>query len=156
MLTKDVEVMRLIEERRKMPIEERQRLKELSKEIKNASEKKKNEKTIKTLRIHRCPKYPENQNSKEESPHHKDKEQKGECITSRKGIADTFGEFYKRLCEDSGKDNSEHEKRDDKRIPEITSEELQSAISRLKAGKSPDGNAIRAKTSKIATMKREK
>ena len=38
---KDVEILRLIEERRKMPKEERQRLKELSKEIKNASEKKK-------------------------------------------------------------------------------------------------------------------
>ena len=42
------------------------------------------------------------------------------------------------------KDDSEHEMSDDKRIPEITSEELQSAISKLKAGKSPDGNGIRA------------
>ena len=50
----------------------------------------------------------------------------------------------KDLYEDSGQDNSEQEKRDDKRIPEITSEELQSAISKLKAGKSPDGNGIRA------------
>ena len=72
------------------------------------------------------------------------KNKEGECITSRKGIADTFEEFYKRLYEDSGKDNSEHETKDDRRIPEITSEELQRAISNLKAGKSPDGNGIRA------------
>ena len=72
------------------------------------------------------------------------KNEKGECITSRKGIADTFGEFYKRLYEDSGKDDSEHEMRDDKRIPEITTEELHSAISKLKTGKSPDSNGIRA------------
>ena len=31
------------------------------------------------------------------------KNKEGEYITSRKGIADTFGEFYKRLYEDSGK-----------------------------------------------------
>ena len=73
------------------------------------------------------------------------KNEKGECITSRKGIADTFGEFYKRLYEDSEKDNSEHEMSDDGRIPEITAEELQSANSKLKTGKSPDGNGIRAK-----------
>ena len=72
------------------------------------------------------------------------KNKEGECITSRKGIADTYGEFYKRLYEDSGKENSEHETKDDRRIPEITSEELQRAISNLKAGKSPDGNGIRA------------
>ena len=76
------------------------------------------------------------------------KNKKGECITSRKGIADTFGEFYKRLYEDSGKDNSEHETKDDRKIPEITSEELQKAISNLKAGKSPDGNGIRAEDTK--------
>ena len=28
------------------------------------------------------------------------KNDKGECITSRRGIADFFGEFYKRLYED--------------------------------------------------------
>ena len=72
------------------------------------------------------------------------KNEKGECITSRKGIADTSGEFYKRHYEDSEKDNSEHEMRDDKRIPESTSEELQSAISKLKTGKSQDGNGKRA------------
>ena len=75
------------------------------------------------------------------------KNEKGECITSRKGIADAFGELYKRLYEDSEKDDSEHEMSDDKRIPEITTEELQSAISELKTGKSPDSNGIRGKSS---------
>ena len=42
---KDAEILRLIEERRSMPKEEKQRLKDLSKNIKKVSEKKKNEKT---------------------------------------------------------------------------------------------------------------
>ena len=79
-----------------------------------------------------------------ESKQQRRENEKGECITSRKGIADTSGEFYKRHYEDSEKDNSEHEMRDDKRIPESTSEELQSAISKLKTGKSQDGNGKRA------------
>ena len=40
---------------------------------------------------------------------------------------------------------------DDKRMPEITSEELQSAISKLKPGKTPDGNGIRAEDIKDET-----
>ena len=70
------------------------------------------------------------------------KNDKGECITSRKGINDAFGEFYKRLYEDKERDDFEHETSDDRRIPEITTEELQSAISKLKKGKSPDSNGI--------------
>ena len=69
---------------------------------------------------------------------------RGECITSRKRIADVFGEFYKRLYEDNERDDFEHEMSDDRRIPEITTEELQNAISKLKKGKSPDSNGIRA------------
>ena len=72
------------------------------------------------------------------------KNDKGECITSRKGIADVFGEFYKRLYEDNEKDDFEHEMNDDRRIPEITTEELQNGITKLKKGKSPDSNGIRA------------
>ena len=88
------------------------------------------------------------------------KNDKGECITSRKGIADAFGEFYKRLYEDNEKDDSEHEVNDDDnysntdvhnndteemtRIPEITTEELQTAVNKLEKGKSPDSNGIRA------------
>ena len=72
------------------------------------------------------------------------KNDKGEYITSRKGIADVSGEFYKRLYEDKERDDFEHEMSDDRRIPEITTEELQNAICKLKKGKSPDSNGIRA------------
>ena len=47
------------------------------------------------------------------------KNEKGECITSRKGIADVFGEFYNNTDETT-------------RIPEITTEELQTALNKLK------------------------
>ena len=83
------------------------------------------------------------------------KNKKGECITSRKGIADVFGEFYKRLYEDKEKDESEDDNysstdvpnnntEETAGIPEITTEELQTAISKLQKGKSPDSNGIRA------------
>ena len=78
---KDAEILRLIEERRSMPKEEKQRLKDLSKNLKKCiGEKKKNEKTARRWknpwRVQRCPKYSENQNSKEESFHHINKERK--------------------------------------------------------------------------------
>ena len=86
--------------------------------------------------------------------------EKGDCITSRKGNADVFGEFNKRLYEDKEKDESEHELGEDENysstdvhnnnteetagIPEITTEELHTAINKLKKGKSPDSKGIRA------------
>ena len=54
------------------------------------------------------------------------------------------------------RDDFEHEMSDDRRIPEITTEELQNAISKLKKkGKSPDSNGIRAVDIK-ACERREK
>ena len=74
--------------------------------------------------------------------------EKGEVITSRKGIANVFGEFCKKRHDDEKYDGTEleHEEnetensideqgndtREMKGIPEVTSEELQTAITRLK------------------------
>ena len=76
------------------------------------------------------------------------KNEKGERITSRKGIADVFGEFYKKILDENEQDESEQELGEDEnksstdvhynntdettRIPEITTEELQTAINKLK------------------------
>ena len=88
------------------------------------------------------------------------KNEKGEIITSRKGIANVFGEFCKKYTTTTEQDESEQEigENEDEsstdvhnnntskmmRIPEITTDELQTAINRLKKGKSVDSNGIRA------------
>ena len=152
-LDKDAEILRLIEERRSMSKEEKQRLKDLSKNIKKCIREKKRMKRQQDIQrileeFKGVRNIPRIKTAKKRVLITKIKNQKGECITSRKGIADAFGEFYKRLYEDSERDDSEHEMSDDKRIPEITTEELQSAISKLKTGKSPDSNGIRAEDTK--------
>ena len=146
-LDKDAEILRLIEERRSMPKEEKQLLKDLNKNIKTCiREKMKRQQDIERIleEFKGDRNIPKIKTAKKRVLITKIKNENGDCITSRKGIADTFGEFYKRLYEDSGKDDSKHEMSDDKRIPEITTEELHSAISKLKTGKSPDSNGIRA------------
>ena len=83
----------------------------------------------------------------------KSKNERGEIITSREGIANVFGEFYKKLYDDSEQDEYGNESNTDvhiddteemTRIPEITSEELQYAIRKLRKGESPDSDGIRA------------
>ena len=101
---KDAEIMRLIEERRKMPKEEKHRLKELSKKIKNCIREKERvkrhhdiERILEEFKGVRT--IPRIKTAKKRVLITKIKNKKGECITSRKGIADTFGEFCKRLYE---------------------------------------------------------
>ena len=81
------------------------------------------------------------------------KNERGEIITSRKGFANVFGGFYKKFYDDNEQDEKGNESNSDvhisdteemTRIPEITSEELQDAIRKLKKGKSPDSDGIRA------------
>ena len=124
-LDKDVEILRLIEERRSTPKEEKQRLKDLNKRIKNASEKKKGWRDSKTSKeslksFKGVRNIPGIKTAKKTVLITKIKNDKGECITSRKGIADVFGEIsLQRLYEDNERDDFEHEISEDRRIPEI-------------------------------------
>ena len=86
--------------------------------------------------------------------------EKGEIITSRKGVANVFGEFPKKIYDDNEQEETEQEIGDNEnessidvcdnntnemmRIPEVTTEELRTAMNKLKKGKSPDSNGIRA------------
>ena len=84
------------------------------------------------------------------------KNEKGDVITSRKGITNVFGEFYSMLYDEdqhdetemvSDKNETEHVEKESIEIPEITTDELQDAIKKLKKlkkGKAADSNGIRA------------
>ena len=83
-----------------MPKEEKRRLKDRSKKEKNVSEKKRMKRQQDIERILEEFKgvrnFPRIKTAKKRVLITKIKNEKGECITSRKGIADTFGEFNKK------------------------------------------------------------
>ena len=92
--------------------------------------------------------------------------ERGEIMTSRKGIANVFGEFYKKTLLHNEQDECGNESNIDvhvsdteetTRIPEITSEELQDAIRKLRK-KVDHQTAIgfEQKTSKFVTKRRKK
>ena len=103
----DVEIRRLIEERRNTPKEENQRLKEVSKCIKNAPDKKMKRQQDIQRKI-------EDFWGVKNIPGIKSAKKrvlvtKGEIITSRRGIANVFGKFYKHFYEDKEKIGTEQE-----------------------------------------------
>ena len=143
---------------------EKQRLKDLTnhtrKCIRDKIRTKRQEKIQRTLEdLKRNQEHTRHQICKKKDTHHQDKNGKGEVITSRKGIANVFGEFYSKLSDDdkfdetemeSDKNETENNMEDQgtdvtetKEFPEITTEELQAAIYRLKKCKSADSNGIR-------------
>ena len=73
-------------------------------------------------------------------------------------IANVFGEFYKKLYDDNEQEETEQEideNENERSIDvqssnEISTEELQTAINKLKKGKSPDSNGIRAEDIKAS------
>ena len=98
---KDAETLRLIEERRSTPKEEKQRLKEVSKCIKKLYQRQKRMKRQMDVRriledFKGIRNIPGIKSAKKKVLITKIKNEKGDCITSRKGIADVFDEFYKK------------------------------------------------------------
>ena len=85
-------------------------MKDLNKSIKKCiRDKKKTEKTTRnpkhSRRLQRCQQHPRNQNCKKKKVLiTKMKNERGEIITSRTGIADVFGEFYENLYGDNEQD----------------------------------------------------
>ena len=85
------------------------------------------------------------------------KNMEGETITTRKGIANVFAEFYATLYEDDkGEDDKEkneaktHTENKEKMpmqsepIPEFTTSEIQDAVDRLKRRKAGESGGVRA------------
>ena len=82
------------------------------------------------------------------------KNEEGEVVKTRQGIANIFAKFFEDLYEgEAGYTEEDMESRtdDDKTdpsehnsIPEFTKNEIQDAIDRLKKGKAKDSNGIRA------------
>ena len=143
---KDAEIRRLIEERRSTPKEEKQRLKELRKCIKKCTRDKKRVKRQQLIQriledFKGVSNIPGIKYAKKKVLITKIEDERGEIITSRRGIANVFGEFYKKLYDDNEQDEHGNESSTDvhnndtdemTRIPEITTEELQAAINKLK------------------------
>ena len=143
---KDAEIRRLIEERRCTPKEEKQRLKEVSKCIKKSIRDKKRVKRQQVIQkiledFKGVSNIPGIKSAKKKVLITKSKNERGEMNTSRKGIANVFGEFYKKLFDDNEQDEYGNESNTDvhindteemTRIPEITTEELQDAIRKLR------------------------
>ena len=95
-LDKDAEILRLIKETRSLPKEEKQRLKDLSKSIKKYIREKKRTKRQQDIErileeFKGVRNIPEIKTAKKKVLITTIKNDKGECITSRKGIADVLG-----------------------------------------------------------------
>ena len=114
----DAEIRRLIEERRCTPKEEKQRLKEVSKCIKKCIRDKKRVKRQQAIQriledFKSVSNIPGIKSAKKKVFITKIKNERGEIITSRKVIANVFGEFYKKLYDDNEQDEYGNESNTD-------------------------------------------
>ena len=133
---------------------DKERIREINKKSKNASEKKRKKRQEKIQKILEEFKGTRNifsaKSIKKPSPHPQSQKQKGETISARQGIANVFAEFHESLYEgeeDDEEQRTESRNEEDERtfdqhdpIPEFTKHEIQDAIDRLKKGKAKDSS----------------
>ena len=125
---KDAEIRRLIELKRSTPKEKKQRVKEIEKKHqKNVSEKRKeckdNKKSKKFLQTSKVSATSQEiKSAKKKRLITKIKNERRETITSRKNIANVFGEFHNKLYDDNEQDEDENESNIDVHI--IDTEEM--------------------------------
>ena len=173
---KNAEILRPIEERRSTPKEEKQQLKVLSKCIKNASEKKRMKRQQDIQRMLEDFKGVRNilgiesakkkvlikkiKKTTKENASHLEKELPTSLVNSTKDFTMTTRTttLNMKVNDDDNYSNTDvHNNKTEEMtgIPQITTEELQTAINKLKEGKSPNSKGIRAEDLKHVMTKRE-
>ena len=158
---KDEEILAFTQERKITEKHEKERIREISKNIKNVHQRKKEDEARKIHRILEEFKGTKNisniQTAKKRIFIPKITNKKGETINTRDGIANVFAEFCENLYdgeegeEDKNEQKAKSRTEDKKRmldqfntISEITKSEIQDAIDRLKRGKAKDSSGVRA------------
>ena len=156
---KDERIRALIQERKTTAKHEKDRIREISKEIKKCirenKRRKRQERIQKILeKVKGTKNTPSIKSVKKRILITKVKNKEGEAVKTRQGIANVFAKFFEDVHKGEEDDNDEdmssctdQENADSSQIetiPEFTTEEIQAAIERLKKGKAKDSNGIRA------------
>ena len=158
---KDERIRALIHERKTCGKHNKDRIREISKEIKKyIRENKRLRRQEKIQKILEKVKGTKNINSIKSAKKRilipKVKNKEGEAVKTRQGIANVFAKFYEELYVGEDENDNEDtmtngETDQDDYIDEFTTEEIQSAIDRKKKGKAKDSNGIRAEQLKICS-----
>ena len=157
---KDERIRALIHERKTIAKHCKERIREISKEIKKCirenKKTKRQEKSKKLEKVKRTKNINSIKSVKKRILIPKVKNKEGEAVKTRQGIANVFAKFYEDLYvgeeENEGGHATMNEETDqDEYMEEFTTEEIQGAIDRLKKGKAKDSNGIRAEQLKLCS-----
>ena len=164
---KDEEILALVQERKTVKKEEKERIREVSEKIQTCiREEKRIGKKRKLKRFQKNSQGTNNisniKSAKKRILIQKVKNMKGEVITTRKGIANVFAKFSTELYEDGEAEATTREKEAEvcseserkmpvkfESIPDFTTSEIQDAIDRFKKVKSRKQQWIQSRTEKM-------